>query len=113
VVTHNASPSGEETHLPRKCLRDGHRAAGFPECTVSASRQVVVEDQEVTRPLAFGGGQPVVFPALAVHRVAMWKQSEEPCDAALNEMQGRGLQRIQNTCRRPEGHAVAIPRLFA
>ena len=79
---------------------------GFADAVVG----VVVQDDEVADVFVLRGRRAVEFAGDAASIVAMVrKQQDQALDGHLDEVDGRGLERLEKSAGQAHAHHVAVP----
>ena len=74
---------------------------------------VVMQDDEIADVVVFRGGGAVEFAAPLLDVAEMREMQDQPLDRDLDQVDGRGLERLEEPAREPHAHHVAVPELLA
>src|SRR5579863_2988578 len=108
VVAQDAAVAAEELEALAQAVGKLHVAALPPELP-GALRQAIVRDQEVARPLVIEGKLPVVAVDVGRPEMAVGEERQQEKDAALDQMDAGGLERLEESRRQADGDAVLVP----
>ena len=101
----------EELDAVAQAGRDLHAAAAPPEGRVGAVRDLVVQHDEVADVLDLVARLAVVLGHVGGADALGREGLQQPHDAALDEVDAGGLQRLDEAAGQADGHAVAAPGL--
>src|SRR5579863_511105 len=88
-------------------------AAIAPEVAFVALRCTVVQDQEVPHTLVFGPKYLVVAVDFGASEIAIGEQRQQHGNAALDEVNAGGFQRLEEARRQTDRNTVPVPEAFA
>ena len=91
-------------------VRNVHGAASAPERRVLTPCHMVVQHDEVADVLDLVVGLPVVFIDVRLTYSVARKHLHEPHDAALDQVDAGGFQRLDEAAGKADGNAVACSR---
>src|SRR5581483_538737 len=110
VVEHHHAAGFEQLDLMMQAIGNGHVAAVIPERSLTPAR-VVVQDDEVADRLVAAAHQAVVFLRELRLEPAVGEELDQPADAGLDQVDARGLERLEETAGETERHAIVLPDL--
>ena len=110
--TEDSAVTAEELDLLAQAVGQRHIAAVLPE-GAGALGMAVVHQQEIAHAAELGLEHPVVALDVRGGEVAVRKELEQHGDAALDEVDRGGLQRLQKPRRQPERDDVPAPGRLA
>ena len=90
-----------------------HVPARVPERFAHAVVGVVVQDDEVADVVVFRGRRAVELAAPLLDVAEMREMQDQPLDRHLDQVDGRGLERLEESARESHAHHVAVPELLA
>ncbi len=105
--------AAEQGDALRHRVRSGHVAAGIPERFAVARTGVVVPDQEVADLLHFQRTLRVAGVDVGCRESGIGEQRQHSRDAALQQMDASGFQRLHESAGQPRCHHVRRPGLCA
>lgn len=105
--------AAEQGDALRHRVRSGHVAAGIPERFAVACIGVVVPDQEVADLLHFQRTLRVAGVDVGCRESGIGEQRQQSRDAALQQMDAGGFQRLHESAVQPRCHHVGLAGLSA
>src|SRR5262249_19580953 len=108
LIAHDAAVAAEQIEALLQALGQLHVAAVAPEIAF-ALRPVVVDDQEVADALVLEGELPVVTIDVGLPETAVREELPQERDAALDQVDARGFERLEKPRGQADRDAVPVP----